>query len=287
MTTGVNSTTAAGAASGSSNSALNQLSGNFDTFLQLLTTQLQNQDPLDPMDTSQFTQQLVEYSQVEQQIDTNTNLQSLISQGTQQSAAYATGYLGKTVTVSGGEGSLTNGQAQWNYNLGTASSSTTLQITDANGNVVFNGSGQTTAGNNTFNWNGQDNNGNQLPDGSYTLAVKAAAGSQTVTTTVTEITSGGIEVKFGDDDAPMSAFIRKSDLSRDRSEQRPERFAVGDRLDAQVTNVDKAARRVSLSVKALEMAEDKEAIEKFGSSDSGASLGDILGAALREKASKE
>ena len=89
---------------------------------------------------------------------------------------------------------------------------------------------------------------------------------QTVTVTVTEVTSGGIEVKFGDDEAPMTAFIRKSDLSRDRSEQRPERFAVGDRLDAQITNVDKAARRVSLSVKALEMAEDKEAIEKFGSS---------------------
>jgi len=108
---------------------------------------------------------------------------------------------------------------------------------------------------------------------------------QTVTTTVIEVTSGGIEVKFGAEDAPMQAFIRKSDLSRDRSEQRPERYAVGDRLDAQVTNVDKAARRVALSVKALEMAEDKQAIEKFGSSDSGASLGDILGAALREKAS--
>jgi small subunit ribosomal protein S1 len=107
---------------------------------------------------------------------------------------------------------------------------------------------------------------------------------QTVTVTVTEITSGGIEVKFGEDEAPMTAFIRKSDLSRDRQEQRPERFAVGDRLDAQIANIDKAARRVSLSVKALEMAEDKEAIEKFGSSDSGASLGDILGAALREKA---
>jgi small subunit ribosomal protein S1 len=110
---------------------------------------------------------------------------------------------------------------------------------------------------------------------------------QTVTVTVTEVTSGGIEVKFGEDAAQMGAFIRKSDLSRDRSEQRPERFAVGDRLDAQVTNIDKAARRVSLSVKALEVAEDKEAIEKFGSSDSGASLGDILGAALREKAQKE
>ena len=110
---------------------------------------------------------------------------------------------------------------------------------------------------------------------------------QTVTVQVTEITSGGIEVKFGDDEAPMTAFIRKSDLSRDRADQRPERFAVGDRMDAQITNIDKAARRVSLSVKALEMAEEKEAIEQFGSSDSGASLGDILGAALREKAQKE
>jgi small subunit ribosomal protein S1 len=110
---------------------------------------------------------------------------------------------------------------------------------------------------------------------------------QTVTVTVTEITSGGIEVKFGEDDAPMTAFIRKSDLSRDRQEQRPERYAVGDRLDAQITNIDKAARRVSMSVKALEMAEDKAAVEQYGSSDSGASLGDILGAALREKAKRD
>jgi len=111
--------------------------------------------------------------------------------------------------------------------------------------------------------------------------------SQTVTVTVTEVTSGGIEVKFGEDEAPMSAFIRKSDLSRDRADQRPERFAVGDRVDAQIINVDKAARRVSLSIKSLEMAEEKEAIEQFGSSDSGASLGDILGAALREKAKND
>ncbi|MCC7268749.1 MAG: 30S ribosomal protein S1 [Caulobacteraceae bacterium] len=110
---------------------------------------------------------------------------------------------------------------------------------------------------------------------------------QTVTVTVTEVTSGGIEVKFGEDDAPMTAFIRKSDLSRDRQEQRPERFAVGDRVDAMVTTVDKAARRVSVSIKALEMADEKDAIEQFGSSDSGASLGDILGAALREKAQKD
>jgi flagellar basal-body rod modification protein FlgD len=187
MTTGVNGTNPASASASSANNATSQLSSNFDTFLQLLTTQLQHQDPLDPMDTSQFTQQLVEYSQVEQQIDSNTNLQTLISQGTSQSAAYATSYLGKTVTVSGGEGSLTNGQAQWTYNLGTAATSTTLQVTDANGNVVYSGSGQTTAGNSNFNWNGVDNSGNQLPDGSYTLAVKAAAGGSTVTTSVTAV----------------------------------------------------------------------------------------------------
>ncbi|MFP5448963.1 MAG: 30S ribosomal protein S1 [Alphaproteobacteria bacterium] len=115
------------------------------------------------------------------------------------------------------------------------------------------------------------------------MAGDAYRKGQTVTVTVTEVTSGGIEVRLGDDEAPMTAFIRKSDLSRDRADQRPERFAVGDRVDAQVANVDKAARRLSLSIKALEMAEEKEAIEQFGSSDSGASLGDILGAALREK----
>jgi small subunit ribosomal protein S1 len=104
---------------------------------------------------------------------------------------------------------------------------------------------------------------------------------QTVTVEVLEITTGGIEVGFGENNA-VRAFIRKSDLSRDRSEQRPERFAVGDRADAQVTAFDKNSRKVSLSIKALEMAEEKEAIGKFGSQDSGASLGDILGAALRD-----
>ena len=112
--------------------------------------------------------------------------------------------------------------------------------------------------------------------------------NQQVTVTVTSIETGGIEVKFGEDDAPVSAFVRKSDLSRDRAEQRPERYAVGDRVDAMITGIDKATRRVSVSIKALEMKDEASAIEQFGSSDSGASLGDILGAALREKAgSKE
>ena len=107
---------------------------------------------------------------------------------------------------------------------------------------------------------------------------------QQITVTVTSIETGGIEVKFGEEDAPATAFIRKSDLSRDRADQRTERYSVGDRVDAMVTGIDKASRRVSVSIKALEMKDETAAIEQFGSSDSGASLGDILGAALREKA---
>ncbi|MEL6567435.1 MAG: 30S ribosomal protein S1 [Pseudomonadota bacterium] len=101
---------------------------------------------------------------------------------------------------------------------------------------------------------------------------------EVVTCVVTEVASGGIEVEFGE--PAMKSFIRRSDLSRDRSEQRPERFAVGDKVDARVQNVDKAARRVTLSIKALEIAEEQEAVKQYGSADSGASLGDILGAAL-------
>ncbi len=98
-----------------------------------------------------------------------------------------------------------------------------------------------------------------------------------VTVTVTSIEDGGIEVEHDG----MKAFIRRSDLSRDRAEQRPERFSVGDKTDARVTNIDRANRRLGLSIKAREIAEEKEAVEQYGSSDSGASLGDILGAALK------
>jgi small subunit ribosomal protein S1 len=108
---------------------------------------------------------------------------------------------------------------------------------------------------------------------------------QLLTVEVVEVTSGGIEVAFGENNQ-LRSFIRKADLSRDRSEQRPERFEVGQRMDAMVTTFEKAARRVSLSIKAMELADEKEAIAQFGSSDSGASLGDILGAALKKSEQK-
>jgi small subunit ribosomal protein S1 len=100
-----------------------------------------------------------------------------------------------------------------------------------------------------------------------------------VTCTVTGVQENGIEVSVGDEG--MTAFIRRAELSRDRSEQRPERFSVGDKIDARVTQFDKSARKITLSVKALEIAEEKDAVAQYGSSDSGASLGDILGAALK------
>jgi flagellar basal-body rod modification protein FlgD len=197
----------------SSNNAAQQLSGNFSTFLTLLTTQLQNQDPLSPMDSSQFTQQLVEFSQVEQQIDTNTNLNTLITQGQSQNGAFAASYLGRKVTLTNGEAPLQNGEADWSYALGAPAASTVLTVTDSNGKVVYSGAGKTTSGVNDFTWNGQDNNGNQLPDGAYTLNV-AAKGSDgsTVTTavkstgTVSEIDMTGTapQVMIGPLSVPLS-----------------------------------------------------------------------------------
>jgi small subunit ribosomal protein S1 len=115
-------------------------------------------------------------------------------------------------------------------------------------------------------------------------AVKGLKKGETVTCEVLAVQDNGLEVSIAGSD--MTAFIRRSDLARERSEQRPERFAVGEKVDAKITQVDRAARKISVSIKALEIAEEKAAVAQYGSSDSGASLGDILGAAL-SKAKKD
>jgi len=111
----------------------------------------------------------------------------------------------------------------------------------------------------------------------FAEAVGGVKRGSVITVSVTAIEEGGVEVEY----EGMKSFIRRSDLSRERSEQRPERFSVGDKVDVRVTNVDSKTRRLGVSVKAREIAEEKEAVEQYGSSDSGASLGDILGAALK------
>jgi small subunit ribosomal protein S1 len=111
----------------------------------------------------------------------------------------------------------------------------------------------------------------------FAEAVGGVKRGDIITVNVTAIEEGGVEVEY----EGMKSFIRRSDLSRDRAEQRPERFGVGDKVDVRVTNVDAKSRRLGVSVKAREIAEEKEAVEQYGSSASGASLGDILGAALK------
>ena len=120
----------------------------------------------------------------------------------------------------------------------------------------------------------------QLTEDPFTTGAATIRKGIIVTTTVTKLLDTGIEVTIGDN---MAGFIRKSELSRDRSEQRADRFAVGEKVDAKVTQIDQKNRKVTLSVKAREIEEEKKAMAEYGSSDSGASLGDILGAALRQK----
>ena len=102
-----------------------------------------------------------------------------------------------------------------------------------------------------------------------------------VTCEVVEVKDGGLEVKIAGTD--LTAFIKRNELARDRGDQRPERFSVGEKVDARITQFDRRARKVAVSIKALEVAEEKEAIAQYGSANSGASLGDILGAALKAR----
>ncbi|WP_276303765.1 30S ribosomal protein S1 [Paracoccus salipaludis] len=118
-----------------------------------------------------------------------------------------------------------------------------------------------------------------LENDTMSEAVDGVKRGDVVTATVTAIEDGGIEVEYNG----VKSFIRRSDLARDRQDQRPERFSVGDKVDVRVTNIDTKTRRLGLSIKAREIAEEKEAIDQYGSSDSGASLGDILGAALNRR----
>ncbi|HLJ20971.1 MAG TPA: flagellar hook capping FlgD N-terminal domain-containing protein [Stellaceae bacterium] len=169
-----------------SSSDASLLGSNLNTFLTLLTTQLKNQDPTSPMDTNAFTQQLVSFSEVEQQINTNKNLQSLISLQTSSEAVAALPMVGKTIQYSESTAPLSNGQASFTYTLPTTASAANLLVEDANGNVVYQTTANTSAGSYNFAWNGQTASGVTAPDGAYSLAVVAAdATGKAISATVT------------------------------------------------------------------------------------------------------
>jgi flagellar basal-body rod modification protein FlgD len=183
--------------------ARQSLSGNFDTFLRLLTTQLQNQDPLEPMDATKFTEQLVSYSQVEQQIATNDKLNSLISMTWAGIGSTAVSYLDKTVLTSGTKSQLDDGAASWRYTLPSDANTLTIQIKDSSGKVVRTIAGQQadkTVGPHDFTWDGKNDAGAALGEGEYSLSVVARKADSTDITTqinglgrVTELDMSGSE----------------------------------------------------------------------------------------------
>jgi flagellar basal-body rod modification protein FlgD len=152
--------------------AKDTLASNFTTFLQLLTTQLKNQNPLDPLDTNQFTQQLVQFAQVEQQLKSNDQLATLVSMQKAAQSTEALAFVGATVALDGSQASLSKGSASWGITP-AANSTVNINITNASGQTVFTKQYSMQAGATTFVWDGKGNDGVQYPDGSYKLSATA------------------------------------------------------------------------------------------------------------------
>jgi len=156
-----------------SNASKSKLSGDLDSFLTLLTSQLKNQDPLSPMDSTEFTNQLVQFSGVEQAINTNTNLESLIGLTQASIGSTAVGYLGKEVQAESSTMPLQDGQAKYTYTIPKDASKCLIVIKDSSGAVVKTEQGELKAGTYHMTWDGKNAYGEQLDDGAYSLEVQA------------------------------------------------------------------------------------------------------------------
>jgi flagellar basal-body rod modification protein FlgD len=183
VTSAINSATAGGASNVVDKKTLES---NFSQFLQLLTTQLKNQNPLDPLDTNQFTQQLVQFAQVEQQLKQNDQLATLVSLQKTAQATAALGFVGETVVVDGSTASLANGRANWSLNV-PKPATVTINIRNATGQNVFTSTYTMQAGINDFAWDGKSTNGTQWPSGSYTMSVTAKDTSGQTVAVPTEV----------------------------------------------------------------------------------------------------
>jgi flagellar basal-body rod modification protein FlgD len=212
-----------GSGSGSNSStqsgddALASLSGDYTNFLTLLTTQLKNQDPLSPMDTAQFTQQLVQFSAVEQQINGNKKLDQLIGLQSTANAYGAVGFVGTTVSASTDDIPLQNGKSKFDYQIEHTSGTATLTIKNAAGNVVMLRQVDATVGTHPVEWDGTDYFGNQLPDGKYTVSVsyQGQSDGKSYEAPITSygkvdsalISDGTVYLKMGDVSVPLSDVI--------------------------------------------------------------------------------
>lgn len=189
---GVNGSSSSSSTSSSSSSSSSTIAGNFDQFLLLLTTQLKNQSPLDPMDTNQFTEQLVQFAGVEQQLKTNDTLSSLLSLSAAGTATNAVGFIGSTITADGTTALLKDGNASWKINS-SAAGTATITIKDANGSIVQSMTRSLVAGDQTFSWDGSTSVGTKATDGSYTVSINGtsvAGDSLTVKTQVSGVVDG-------------------------------------------------------------------------------------------------
>ncbi len=169
--TRTNAASNAAAAAGATSRA--SIAQNFDSFLLLLTTQLKNQNPLEPLDTNQFTQQLVQFASVEQQLKSNDTLSALLASSKAQNATNAAAFMGKTITADGTTTQLSGGKASWVLNAPRAAADAVVTIRDSKGNIVFQDRGTLAQGSNAYTWDGRTNANGIAPDGDYQMTVTA------------------------------------------------------------------------------------------------------------------
>ncbi|MBI1203231.1 MAG: flagellar biosynthesis protein FlgD [Rhodopseudomonas sp.] len=208
-------TTASTSTTSSSASSVSSTLSTSD-FLTLIVSELQNQNPLDPTDTTQFMNQLVSYASYDQQQTMNTNLSALVTSMNSMLAGNGLGYIGQTVEAKGDTTTLQNGSASWGYSLSSEAASTTITVSDQDGNTVWTGSGETSSGSHTFTWDGTTSSGGTAPDGDYTVSVAATNASGTsvldYTTVIGKVTgidntSGTTQLVVGDTTVPLANVI--------------------------------------------------------------------------------
>lgn len=208
--------TAGSSSSASTSTASNDemIASNFTTFLQLLTTQLQNQNPLEPLDTNQFTQQLVQFAGVEQQMKSNDQLAAILEleKSAQQTTALA--YVGQTVVVDGATTALTTSGATWSFNA-PKTATATVTIKDATtGQTAYTGTFNVSPGDQKFTWDGRGNDGTAWPAGNYTMSITAVDASQQAVNISTEIQATVDSVDFTKD--PPTLSINGADYTMDK-----------------------------------------------------------------------